>query len=156
MSKQRRKATHVYLFRLGDYHKVGSSCSPGKRLYDFTRLPYPGELLHHFPSDNALLIERALQDRLEQYSVGYEWFSLPQPFVDAVCRIERCDSLGDLPAELHPGAGFLPPAVAHRLLRIPELVLPVLTDHAAKIGMSVDSLFRLLLRQATDRQENQT
>lgn len=92
----------VYLFRLGEFVKIGSSANPPKRLADYFRLPYRTEILHCINSARAGRVECALHVRFRHERVGYEWFRLSAEQIARLKQLDRVDCPADLPDDLRP------------------------------------------------------
>jgi hypothetical protein len=78
-------AGYVYLFRLGEFHKIGRSASPSRRATSFTSLPHDFVIVHHFFSNDASVAEKRLHSRFACQRVKGEWFRLDPADVDYVC-----------------------------------------------------------------------
>lgn len=90
----------VYLFRLSDFHKIGSTTDLRKRMLSFQTLPFPFELVHHFPSLDAHAVEKCLHFHFHPRRVKGEWFCLTPEDIAALKSLLRVDRVEDLPAEL--------------------------------------------------------
>lgn len=131
---------YVYVFRLGDFHKIGQAADPKGRLYVYATLPYPGELVHVIPSGDARAVERALHWRFRPQRKRGEWFSLTPEDVALLRSVARADDPADLPAGLlSPG---LPPPTGippeeHIVRRVNRVVRAAAVKLAAETGRSI-------------------
>lgn len=92
----------VYLFRLGEFHKIGCASNVDERMRHFTKLPYESALVHRFPSLDAFGVEKALHRHFVRKRCKGEWFRLDEEDVAVVCAIARADTTDDLPPEIRP------------------------------------------------------
>jgi hypothetical protein len=133
----RQRVGYVYLFRLGEFIKIGSSRNPQKRFKAFSSLPYPAEIVHQIASQDAGAVEIALHWRFHTLRIKREWFRLTPEQVARLCELTTVDSVADLPADLQPPT--TPPyrrahgkGGCYVTIRQPHLVAAILgylTDH---------------------------
>jgi len=90
----------VYIFRLGDFHKIGWTAGLKKRLRAYKTLPYDSVLVHHFPSENPYVVEKSLHRRFRPKRVKGEWFRLGEGDIAKLLAVVRADSVDDLPDDL--------------------------------------------------------
>jgi len=67
----------VYIAQAGRYYKIGISRNPGKRIKSF-KGPNKTELLFVIKTDDAVVLERELQDRFSEKNHRGEWFALDE------------------------------------------------------------------------------
>lgn len=109
------QAGRVYLALVDEFHKIGSTCSPGHRFSAMKamleRLGRPGaaiRVLHTIPSVRRYMVERVLQQRFAASRVQGELFRLSAEEVEEFCRTGRADTPYDLPGALKPGGDGWP------------------------------------------------
>lgn len=73
---RKSKAGYVYLYRFGDFVKIGNSEDPPTRLAEFMRIPYQTEIIAEYFVENCAALEGAIHKRFAHLRVQYEWFSL--------------------------------------------------------------------------------
>jgi len=68
----------VYIFRMGDFFKIGKSKEPERRLMDIdgTKLPIKPILVATVYSENPFYLENLIQKEIKEYRVRGEWFRL--------------------------------------------------------------------------------
>lgn len=93
----------VYLFRLGEFHKIGCANRPVRRFAAFKTLPYESEMVHHFPTSNPFGVERALHHHFRRKRTKGEWFRLTADDVAELRAVGRADDVSDLPENLRKG-----------------------------------------------------
>lgn len=77
----------VYLIRMGEFHKIGKSNDPGRRLYELAlRLPEKHELVHIIETDDPGGIEAYWHRRFAAQRSNGEWFRLSPEDVGAFMR----------------------------------------------------------------------
>lgn len=91
---------YVYLCRMLDYWKIGSSAYPAERMTSLDVGPVPITLVHAFASRMAARVERTLHCAFRKKRVRKEWFSLSAEDVSAICSIQVCPTVSDLPDRL--------------------------------------------------------
>jgi len=93
---------YVYLMRVGEYHKIGSSADPYTRLAHLASGPLAPEVVHRIASRDRFKVENALQRRFAASRVRGEWFRLNDAEVAMIRKVGECHSPDDLPEELAP------------------------------------------------------
>lgn len=77
----------VYLLRMGEFHKIGKSNDPGRRLYEVgLRLPEKHDLVHIIETDDPSGIEAYWHRRFASQRANGEWFRLSPGDVAAFTR----------------------------------------------------------------------
>lgn len=77
--------SHVYIMRCGSYYKIGVSKDPERRVRELDKRPYNIELIFtSSATEYAYKIERCLQEWLEEYKVGGEWYYFPHGMVETI------------------------------------------------------------------------
>lgn len=77
----------VYLLRMGEFHKIGKSNDPGRRVYEVgLRLPEKHELVHVIDTDDPSGIEAYWHRRFASQRANGEWFRLSLGDVAAFTR----------------------------------------------------------------------
>lgn len=77
----------VYLIRMGEFHKVGKSNDPGRRLYEIgLRLPEKHDVVHVIETDDPSGIEAYWHRRFASQRANGEWFRLAPGDVAAFRR----------------------------------------------------------------------
>ncbi len=154
---------HVYLYRLDDLHKIGSSLAPESRLASIDPLQQ-GHLVHTFPSLNAYKVEVALHRRFADCRIRREWFRLSPDDVTLVSGVERADVPEDLPTLLYrsPATGQIriEPDLVRKIAFISiargvpmtDIVSPILRPHIERLYAEA---LRALGREA-DPQEDKS
>jgi hypothetical protein len=79
----------VYLFRLGEFFKIGIAKDVQKRLSGIrVNTPHSIELIKSWRCRNPLTLEKRMHARFKQYKVQGEWFRLPGDAVNFLLTIE--------------------------------------------------------------------
>lgn len=79
--------SHLYIMRCGSYYKIGVSKDPERRVKELDKRPYRVELVFvSSAAEYAYKIERCLQEWLEEYKVGGEWYYFPHGMVETICN----------------------------------------------------------------------
>lgn len=79
---------YVYFFKKRNFYKIGFSKNPQKRMYSFSSVKYPIEVLSVSKKiNNAYIIEQFLHKKLQKYSVKNEWYNFTDLEVSAVCDL---------------------------------------------------------------------
>jgi hypothetical protein len=77
----------VYLIRMGEFHKIGKSNDPGRRLYELgIRLPEKHDVIHVIETDDPSGIEAYWHRRFASQRANGEWFRLAPGDVAAFRR----------------------------------------------------------------------
>lgn len=77
----------VYLLRMGEFHKVGKSNDPGRRIYELgLRLPEKHDVVHVIETDDPSGIEAYWHRRFATQRTNGEWFRLSVDDVSAFLR----------------------------------------------------------------------
>lgn len=77
----------VYLLRMGEFHKIGKSNDPGRRLYEVgLRLPEKHDVVHVIETDDPSGIEAYWHRRFAAQRSNGEWFRLSPGDVAAFVR----------------------------------------------------------------------
>ncbi|MHB1738065.1 MAG: GIY-YIG nuclease family protein [Actinomycetes bacterium] len=77
----------VYLIRMGEFHKIGKSNDPGRRVYELgLRLPEKHDVVHVIETDDPSGIEAYWHRRFAAQRVNGEWFRLSPSDVTAFRR----------------------------------------------------------------------
>jgi hypothetical protein len=77
----------VYLIRMGEFHKIGKSNDPGRRLYELgLRLPERHDVVHVIETDDPSGIEAYWHRRFASQRANGEWFRLAPGDVAAFRR----------------------------------------------------------------------
>jgi predicted HicB family RNase H-like nuclease len=103
----------VYVFRLGEFYKIGRSEDAARRAEAFAMLPYPSEMIHVIASADSPAVEKALHRRFHMTRVKGEWFRLSADDLALLCAVAKADAPDDLPEAL------LGPALPPRRYMIP-------------------------------------
>lgn len=83
--------SHVYIMRCGSYYKIGVSKDPERRVRELDKRPYRVELVFvSSAAEYAYKIERCLQEWLEEYKVGGEWYDFPHGMVETIRQWITC------------------------------------------------------------------
>jgi hypothetical protein len=92
----------VYVFRLGEFHKIGRSKDTAKRLQAFATLPYEMALVHTIHTDDPKGLEKLLHRRFAHCRVRGEWFRLSDEELDLLCCLHRADAIVHLQSAYIP------------------------------------------------------
>lgn len=92
----------VYIYRLGEFHKIGSTMDLSMRIRNFNTLPYENGVEHVILSENHNLIERMLHRRFRHCRAKGEWFRLTAEDLTLLHGVIRADNPDDLPHNLLP------------------------------------------------------
>lgn len=77
----------VYLIRMGEFHKIGKSNDPGRRLYELgIQLPEKHDVVHVIETDDPAGIEAYWHRRFASQRTNGEWFRLSAGDVAAFVR----------------------------------------------------------------------
>ena len=77
----------VYLIRMGEFHKIGKSNDPGRRMYELgLRLPEKHDVVHVIETDDPAGIEAYWHRRFAAQRSNGEWFRLSPGDVEAFTR----------------------------------------------------------------------
>ncbi|MFT4086613.1 MAG: GIY-YIG nuclease family protein [Gordonia sp. (in: high G+C Gram-positive bacteria)] len=78
---------HVYLIRMGKFHKIGRTNDLGRRTYELrTQMPERAEVIHSLETDDPEGIERYWHMRFADKRANGEWFQLSRADVAAFKR----------------------------------------------------------------------
>jgi hypothetical protein len=100
MPSIKNKAGHVYLFRLGDFVKIGGSGNVLKRSKAFSTLPYPFSLLHAIESSDVNRVEKHLHACFQAERVNGEWFRLSDEQIDKLLSVTTANSVEELQRQI--------------------------------------------------------
>ncbi len=77
----------VYLIRMGEFHKIGKSNDPGRRMYELAlRLPEKHDVVHVIETDDPSGIEAYWHKRFAPQRANGEWFRLSPGDIAAFLR----------------------------------------------------------------------
>lgn len=77
----------VYLLRMGEFHKIGKSNDPGRRIYELgIQLPEKHDVVHVIETDDPAGIESYWHRRFASQRANGEWFRLSADDVTAFQR----------------------------------------------------------------------
>jgi hypothetical protein len=84
----------VYLFKAGEYYKIGASINPDVRKMQLQiQLPFAIERVHWFECNDYLMAESILHSEFRQKKVNGEWFTLSPEDVKRIKSIKHGDEL---------------------------------------------------------------
>ena len=83
---------YVYLFKAGEYYKIGRTKDVKQRLSSLS-LPFRIEVIHTIQTTQSLAHEKVLHNRFAQKRINREWFILSQEDVDWICAISSEDHI---------------------------------------------------------------
>lgn len=101
----------VYLIAVGEYHKIGRTDNPHRRLSQLDKGPEPAKLVHIIPTTDAGWLETAMHRAFMPKRYRGEWFRLTAADVETIRQIARADAIDDLPAvvrQLLPAVEAMP------------------------------------------------
>jgi hypothetical protein len=132
-------AGYVYLFRLGEFHKIGRSADVAARATAFSSMPHGFAIVHHFFCNDSGRTERQLHARYADCRAAGEWFRLSEEQVEHVCSLQ--DEPATNPAEQEAISGES--GTVHVKLRADRYER--LSRTARGLGLSPSDLVRMIL-----------
>jgi hypothetical protein len=80
---------YVYLFRCGEYHKIGRSDNPKKRAKALDHFALPVEIVCIIDAGNGQRLEQFYHNIFKEYRIRNEWFKLPDEAIDQMLNDPR-------------------------------------------------------------------
>lgn len=75
---------YVYLAKMGEHYKIGISQNPKSRLKEFTKLPYPLEIILCEKVNSYEVVEKELHNHFKKQHIRGEWFKLNHEDIDFI------------------------------------------------------------------------
>lgn len=78
--------SYVYIMRCKGFYKIGVSKDPERRVRELDKRPYKVELIFvSSATEYAYKVEKFIQEWLEYFKVGGEWYDFPHSMVEVIC-----------------------------------------------------------------------